>query len=342
MATTAIGLTQKQRALRAEGLGASEVPTALGLNPFQSAAELAAVKRGELPAFEGNEFTRWGQRLERPIADEWLERHAAEGVSIFTPGTLRHRTSPVLLASPDRVIVPAGRRAREAWLGLLEIKATSVRRADAFGEAADDIPETFIVQTQVQMEVCDIDSATLVPLIGGNDYREYPQRRDREMGGNLVQFAEKWWADYVVQGLPVPLDGSEAASSYLRRRFPVEHGPLLDPTDAARDLVQAFRLAKERLAESEEAASEIGNRLRALIGEASGVAGLCTWKANRPSEKTDWEEAVADAKAVLMFEASPDERKLTTREVIQILDAAVKKRTTTKPGARVLRLAKEG
>jgi putative phage-type endonuclease len=323
MATVAT-LSARQQAMRAEGLGASEVPTALGLNPFQSAAELAAVKRGELPAFEGNEFTRWGQRLEKPIAEEWLERHAGEGVGIFTPGTLRHPTCPVLLASPDRVVVPNGRRARDAWLSLLEIKAVSAYRAGEFGEAADEIPEAYLVQVQVQLEVTGLEKATLVPLLGGNAYREYPQTRDREFGGQLVQFAEKWWADHVVQGLPVPVDGSEASSSYLRRRFPAEAGPLLDPTPELEQLVQRLKDARLvlRTAEAEESAA--GNALRALLGEAAGVAGLVSWKANKPSEKTDW-EAVA-----LSFAATHPE---------QFRDF-VKQFTTTKPGARVLRLLK--
>lgn len=326
MSATALGLTEKQRALRAAGLGASEVPVALGLSHFQSAAELAAVKRGELPPFEGNQFTHWGQRLERTIAEEWIDRHRAEGVSIFTPGTIRHPTCSVLLASPDRVVVPDGRRAREAWLRLLEIKALSVRRAEEFGDAADDIPESFIVQTQIQMEVCDLDHATLVPLIGGNDYREYPQTRDRELGGNLVQFVEKWWADHVVQGLPVPVDGSEAATSYLRRRYPAEHGPLLDPTPEVEALVARVRAAKVALKAAEDAEAAATNALRQVIGEAAGIAGLCTWKANRASQKTDWAQV---AHALAAHVPPP------------VVAATLQQFTETKPGARVLRIAKE-
>lgn len=327
-----LGLSERQQAVRAAGLGASEVPTALGLNPFQSAAELAAVKRGELPPFEGNEFTHWGQRLERTIAEEWLDRHRAEGVSIFTPGTIRHPTSAILMASPDRVIVPEGRRAREVWRGLLEIKAVSAFRAAEFGEAPDEIPEAYIVQTQVQMEVCGLEEATLVPLIGGNAYREYPQRRDREMGGQLVEFAEKWWSDHVVQGLPVPVDGSEAASSYLRRRYPADQGALLDPTMEARELVERLRAAKAALKAAEQEEAAVGNALRALIGDSAGFAGVCTWRSNKPSQKTDWEAIARILRERILFKEP---------EVAPLIDGITTKFTTMKPGARVLRLAKE-
>lgn len=323
---TVATLSPRQQAIRAEGLGASEIGTALGLNPFQAAAELAAVKRGELPPFEGNQFTKWGQRLERSIADEWLERHRAEGedVSIFTPGTLRHPTCQVLVASPDRIVVPEGRRAREVWREVLEIKSLSAYRAAEF---ADGIPEVYEVQVQAQLEVTGLERGTLVPLLGGNDYREIPIARDRETGGMLVQFAEKWWSDHVVQGLPIPVDGTEASASYLRRRFPAEHGPMLPPSEEAAALVKRVRELKAAAKAAEEAESAASNLLRQMIGEAAGIEGAATWKANRPSPKTDWEAAARD-----LFS------RLSGPMNAPLFDEIVKLHTTSKPGARVLRL----
>lgn len=315
-------LSRASQALRATGLGASEVPVALGLSPFQSAAELAAVKRGELPPFAGNEYTRWGQRLERPIADEWIDRRREAGaeVAIFTPPTLRHRTSRVLLASADRVIVPVGRRAREAWLGVLEIKAVSAYRSREFGAEDDAIPEAYLTQVQAQLEVLDLDEGWLVPLIGGNQYREYPIARDREMGAQIVEFADRWWSDHVKQGLPCPSDGSEAYDRYLRRRYPASVGSALEATPERRALVEAVRRAKAALKEVERAEAEAVAALKAEIGDAEGIAGLATWRSNRPSERIDWEGVARAAGA--------------TREIIA-------QHTTTTPGARQLRLAKE-
>jgi len=313
-------LRDQQKEMRRSGLGASEVPVALGLSHFQPAAELAAVKRGELPAFEGNRFTHWGSTLEVAIVGEWLRVHreAGEDVSIFTPPTIRHPTSTVLLATADRVIVPGGRRAREVWEGLLEAKNVSGYRLVEFDDG--EIPEPMIVQTQVQLEVLDLERSWLVALIGGNDWREFPVVRDREMGGMLVQFVEKWWSDHVVQGIPVPVDGSEASTSYLRRRYPADQGPLLSPTPEAEQLVARLRAAKAALKAAKEDEAAAGNALRALIGEGAGVAGLATWKANRPSKEIDWEGLA---------------------HYLGFSDDLAAKFTTLKPGARQLRLAKE-
>lgn len=322
MSAPAIGLSDKQQAMRAEGLGASEVATALGLNPYKTPAELAAEKRGEVEPQEAGEAALWGQRFERPIADEFIARRRAEGKawSIFTPPTLRHPTSKVLMATCDRIVVPEGRRARAEWLGAAEIKNFSLYRAGEFTDDADGVPETVIVQVQAQLEVTGLEDAWLCVVLGGQSYREYPLKRDREMGGQLVEFADKWWADHVVQGLPLPLDGSDASTAFLRRRYPSNLAPALQLTPELADLVTAARGAKALLATAEEAEAAAVNALKAAIGEAEGIAGAVTWRNNKPSTRTDWEQVARQLHAPADL---------------------VAKFTTTKPGARVLRFAKE-
>src|SRR5574341_639051 len=137
----AIGRSEKQLALRQTGIGASEVAAVVGLHPTRKPIDVWAEKTGRAERFEGNAFTEWGQRIERVVAEAWQERHP--DVSIFTPGTLRHRDEnfSYALASPDRVVVPQGRRARDVWQELLEIKNVSTFRADDFGEGEDEIPD---------------------------------------------------------------------------------------------------------------------------------------------------------------------------------------------------------
>ena len=55
-------LTQEQQARRLSGLGASEVPAVLGLDPYRSPLDVYLEKTGVLPPFEGNNFTEWGNR----------------------------------------------------------------------------------------------------------------------------------------------------------------------------------------------------------------------------------------------------------------------------------------
>lgn len=312
MATTALGLSEKQQQLRLTGVGASEV-----FDVLQGGITTYARKVGDAEPFEGSTLTEFGHRIERVIGEAWLERHP--GVRIYTPGTLRHPEHDFALASPDRVVARPGlgRPARADWLSLLEIKVVFFSSAE-YGEGADEIPEHHIVQVQWQHEVCDTEDATLVALVNG-DYREYPVKRDREMGGLLLEVVGRFWREHVLARVPPPVDGSAAYTEYLRRRHPRDAAPALPATPELRDLVARVREAKAALKRAEEAETLATNGLRAALGDAAGVDGLCTYRSNKDSQKTDW-EAVAS-----VLHAPAD---------------LVAQHTTTRPGARVLRLSK--
>jgi putative phage-type endonuclease len=323
MATTAIGLSEKQQQIRLSGVGASEV-----FDVLQGGITTYARKVGEAEPFEGNSLTEFGHRVERVIGEAWSERHP--GVRIYTPGTLRHPEHPWALASPDRVVAAPGigRPARDDWQQLLEIKTVFFSGSD-FGEGADEVPEKYLVQVQWQQEVCGIEDATLVALVNG-DYREYPIHRDRELGGMLLDVVGRFWRENVLARVPPPPNGSEAYTEYLRRRHPRDLVPALLPSPELADLVAKVREAKAASKAAEEDETLATNRLRAALGEAAGVETLCTYRCNKDSEKTDWE---AVAREVFSAFAGP----LNSDRFADF----VRKATTTKPGARVLRLSKE-
>lgn len=283
--TRSSGLTNRDRAIRTTGIGASEIAAIVGLHPARKPIDVYAEKVGLAEPFEGNTFTEWGNRLEAVVAQAYAEKNK---VCVFKPGTQRHHDPrfPFALATPDRAVVPGRHRARAYWQRLLEIKNVSVFRADDFGEGGDAIPEHMLAQVQWQLEVCDLDEAVLVPLIGGNDYREYPVKRDREFGGLLLDIAGRFWTDNVLKQVAPPVDGSSGYTEYLRRRFPKDAGPVLEPTDEARALVARLRAAKAAKKVAEEAETLAANELRALIGEAAGVAGICTLKLQAGSSYT--------------------------------------------------------
>jgi putative phage-type endonuclease len=319
MATTAIGLTEKQLAMRAAGVGASEVPAVVGLVP--GAIAVWERKVGLAPEQEQTSFMEFGHRIEEVIGDAYQARHPE--TRIYTPGTLRHAKHEWALATPDRVVAPPGlgRPAREVWQQLLEIKTVFFASRE-YGE--EEIPEKHLVQVQWQLEVADMTEATLVALVNG-DYREYPVVRDREVGGLLLELVGKWWRDHVVAGAPPPPDGSPAYESYLRRRHPSELAPLLPATPEAEALVRRLKELKEAVKGAEAAEAIAKQELEQLLGDAAGIEGLCTWKANRPSLKTDWEAVARNVAAATGIQPAQ-------------FAATVESQTITKAGARVLRL----
>lgn len=313
-----LGLSEKQRAIRSTGIGASEVAAVVGLVP--GAIDVWARKVGVAQADdEPSTLSEFGHRIERVIGEAWADRHP--GRAIFTPGTLRHPTRAWALASPDRVVVPVGRRARETWEQLLEIKVAFFSGRDYGDAGTDEVPEKHLVQVAWQLMVTGLERATLVALVNG-DYREFPIVRDPELEGMLVEQVGRWWRDHVEARVPPPVDGSDAYAAYLRRRYPADHQPPLDPTPELEQLVGRLREARAALKAAESDETAAANALKAALGDAAGVAGLCTWRANRPSQRTDWEALAVELGAEIPAEL-------------------IVKHTTTKPGARVLRLTKE-
>jgi len=284
MAAVAYGLTEKQQQMRLSGVGASEVWDVLngGIITY-------ARKVGEAEEFEGSSLTEFGSRIERVIAEAYAERHP--GIRVFTPGTLRHPKHEWALATLDRVVAPPGlgRPARAQWIEGLEIKVSFFSDAD-YGEGADEVPEKYAVQVQWQMEVADLEQVTLVALVRG-DYREYPIKRDREMGAMLLDIVGRFWRDNVLARVPPPVDGSKAYTEFLRRRFDKDSDPALAQTTELQHLVARIRKAKRLAKKVEELEGLASNQLRAAIGNAAGVEGLCTYKLQKGSTYTVTREA---------------------------------------------------
>lgn len=314
MATAALGLSDKQIDLRRSGIGASEAPDIVLAGGIATYAR----KVGEADEFQGSSLTEFGHRLEPVLAQAYVDRHP--GIRVYTPGTLRHSEHDWALATLDRVEAPPGigRPARKDWIRNIEIKVSFFSSGE-YGEGADDIPERFVIQTQWQMEVADLARTTLVALVNG-DYREYEIERDREMGALLLDVVGRFWRENVLARVPPPVTGSDAYTSYLRRRHPRDTVPALPATPELADLVARVRETKEALKQAEVFEAEAVNQLRALLGDAAGVEGLCTYRSNKDSTKIDWEGI---AKVL-----NPD-------------PAMIAQFTTTRPGARVLRLSKE-
>ncbi len=333
-----LGLSEKQIADRRRGIGASEVAAVVGVVP--GAIDVWARKVGEFQDDSGpNDLLEFGHRIEEVIGDAYQARHPE--TRIYTPGTVWHPTVDFACASPDRVVAAPGlgRPAREAWLRLLEIKTVFFSSAE-YGERADEIPERHLVQVAWQQECCDVEDATLVALVNGR-YREYEVKRDREFGALLLDAVARFWHEHVLARIPPPVDGSIAYSDYLRRRHPRDQGPLLPASDEARELVARLREAKKALKDAETREAEAGNMLRALIGDAAGIESLCTWRNNKPTEKVDLEAAVEGLIIRLCENPLSGGYSLPRPKVEALWEEVRRDFATTKPGARVLRLAKE-
>lgn len=297
-------LTPEQLAMRQTGIGASEIGVIAGLSRWSSPHEVWGRKCGLLPPVEETVAMRVGNALEEAIATLYSQD---TGAVLLPADTVRHPEHAFVLATPDRWV--QGERK------IVEIKTVGWRMAYDWGDDADAIPDYYRAQIEWQMLACGVDSCDVAALIGGTDFRIYQFTRDPELAALLLTIGREFWG-HVERQEPPPVDGSTGASKVLAARFKANNGAMIQSTARAEEL--AHELAKARAESIKASAQEeaLSNAIAEIIGYNDGIIGdgwKITWKAPKPSSKTDW-------KAVATELGAPA--------------GVIAKHTVTKPGSR--------
>ena len=180
---------------RNRGLGASDLPTVVGVNPYQSEYELAAVKRGLSEPFAGNARTAWGHRMEAVGIEVYRETTGAE---VVTGETLGDPRWPHLWATLD------GRAGRVG----IEVKWTA--RWDA-------LPRRVEVQALAGIGLADLDAMDVVRLSAYGEPLILRVERDDAAIADLLPLGEAWYVRYVLGDEMPPLDDSAPARAVLAR-----------------------------------------------------------------------------------------------------------------------------
>jgi putative phage-type endonuclease len=268
-----MGLTAEQHAMRATGIGASEVSSIVGLNPWRSAHEVWMIKRG-LVTEEGNVRTRMGNRVEACVLDEYK---AETGAELVFPGTVRHAEREWMLATPDGKVKDAPR--------LVEVKCVGWRSALHWGTEEDAIPDYYRPQCQWQLSVTGAEECHVAAWIGGSDFRIYTVRHNQALADALIEAGRGFWFDHVLTGTPPAVDGSDGARKMLAALYPRSTKPMLRATGEHDQLADMLARARAAYDDAEAAKKAAENRMIAAIGEADGVAAD-GWKATYRETKT--------------------------------------------------------
>jgi predicted phage-related endonuclease len=130
-----------------------------------------------------------------------------------------------------------------------------------------------------------------------NDFRIYRLKRDMELEDAILSRCTEFWNRYVVGSEEPAIDGSDGCAQYLATKYPMNRLPLIGANEEAEQLLKDLFAIKDQVKSDEAIQTEYENRLKAIIGEAEGIQGICgkvLWRKNKDSEKVEW-EAVARA-----------------------------------------------
>ena len=162
--------------LRGKLLTASDVATAIGLNPYETPEHLIAKKCGATRPWSGNEATSHGTRLEPMVRDLYDSRYGQKSHEI---GVVQHPVHTFLGGSPDG-ITESGR--------LLEIKCPLTRKIKP------EVPVYYMPQIQILLEIVDLEVCDFV------QYKESPEEfsitevpRDRAWFTTYLPVMQAFW-----------------------------------------------------------------------------------------------------------------------------------------------------
>lgn len=231
-------------------------------------SDIAALTRGKLwdiyaeklglaaPTAETDAMRR-GHGLESFLRSEVAHRHPAWRIT-QRHAILQHPTEDWALGNIDGLIRDGDSTA------ILEIKTS--RQSWPEG-----VPEDYQAQVQWYLAITGAPRAVVAVMFGDFTQAEYTLVADRTTQAALMQLGRAFWRR-VVDRVPPPLDGSDAARSWLLAQYPPRPDrpqPVAFDAETA-GLVELYRDAQAIVQHRKAAMDTLGAQLRAAIGDAPG------------------------------------------------------------------------
>ena len=164
-------------AVRATGIGGSDVGTIVGCNPWESAYTWWAKRTGKIDSeIPQSDAMLWGTLLEEPILKHFASLHPELRLQPDC-GTWSHGERPWQIANPDALY-----QRGDGSIGIVEVK--TARYEDAW---VDGVPAYYQTQVQWYLQTFGFSHAYVVVLFSGSKYREFEITADTfEQDTNLA------------------------------------------------------------------------------------------------------------------------------------------------------------
>lgn len=273
-----MGLSLEQLELRRTRIGSSEVGALLGIDPYKSAFDVW-MEKSLPPAPSTEDHRSWGLDMEPAI----LAHHTRKMgyVVLVPPGSVAHPDLP-LVCTPDGFARPVG---DPSVTHVIDLQA---KNDQGFGQiewgepGTDDAPLLYVAQVTVEVGVLraagiDVTHGELAVSIKGAPPVSYRIDFNPELFGDLGEICAKWKRDHLDTGKP-PEGSPMEVAEYIKRKYVKHTGDLIEPTAELAAMVQLVGTMRSTIKATKEDLVAAENAVKERIGEAAGIAGLCTWK----------------------------------------------------------------
>lgn len=219
---------------RQNSIGGSDISTICGLNPFQSAYHLWAVKTGKIPStVEENWAIRFGKAFEEPILKLWQEEHPE--YEVYRTGTYQDALLPFRHANPDAL---AKHKETGEWI-VIEVKTGR--------QTWETVPAGYVAQVQHYLDILDMQRAVIVAVAGMTWYDIWVDRDDFEIEVQRQKATDFMQAIFADQ--KPAWDGSESTYEAVRWQHPdiVNEEVEIDSLFLLQNAQEAYDKAAEEL-----------------------------------------------------------------------------------------------
>lgn len=255
-------------AVRATGIGGSDIAAICNASPWTSPFALWAKKTGRIEDdFSMSEAAEWGHRHEPTILDKFQEEHPELKVH-RNAGTWQNLEREWQLANPDAIYETA-----DGKFGIIEIKTS--RYEDDW---ANGVPAYYRTQVQWYAQTFGFEAPSyVVALFAGSKYREYELEVDEfEQATNLEQVEQ--FRKYLESDTQPDYDGALSTYETIRALHPD-----IDPDNEIElgDLGMYYDLATRDFEQAEAHLNEMKSRVLDAMGTAKRGLIDDVWRVTR-------------------------------------------------------------
>lgn len=255
-------ITERQRKQRQSGVGASEVAALLGLDPFKSAADVIAIKRGDVtPSNEPpSEAAEIGAALEDGIARLVARRLDCQ---IVKPTATYKHSGGILFANLDRQVERAAR-------GMPPVEIKDTGRVEEWKQPGsvpivEAVPLRVLLQVQTQILCAGATRGVIGVMLnayGRKTIAVYDVPRIDSICERIVDTVHRIWQHHVVGDEPMPASLGTYSADVLS---------LIEPTPGVVAKIDPVLVAEWRRADAmAKACEKVADTLRARVETAIG------------------------------------------------------------------------
>lgn len=289
---------------RKKGIGGSDVAAVLGLSPWRTPLDVFNDKTAEtVDEKPQSEAAHFGSILEDVVADEFARRTGLKVVR-FNETIAQNPGCHVggvgwARANLDRVIVNPAiaktvRFATEAshalqtkcftrglWLttdSILECKTASAYASDQWGPSQEaeikageivtehKIPIYYETQVQWYLGLTGAKVCYVAVLIGGNDFRIYAVKPDRELFEAISEKCWAFWSNHVLKRVPPEATSVEDVKKLFQR----DNGDMVEASNEVATTIGELRTVRARIKDLKTEQEALEQSLIVALGERTG------------------------------------------------------------------------